>query len=87
MGSRVLRIERDSVKGYKPELIKIIFIHIYPRHIKVEGPNIPRMKKRENLLSLFTAMSRNLFGIRVAKADIASIKRFSSSKRSPILVE
>ena len=45
------------------------------------------MRKREDLITLFIAMSKKLFDIRVAKADIASIKRFSSSKRSPILVE
>ena len=55
--------------------------------MKVEGANIPRVKRGEDLYTLFIKLMLDLFDIRVTKLDIAEIRRFSSSRRSPILVK
>ena len=74
-------------EGSYLKFLLIFLTHSYLRFLKIEGANVPPMRRGENLLLLFTKMAHKLFNIRIQKNDIGEIRRFSSSKKSPILVK
>ena len=74
-------------EGSYLQFLLIFFTHIYLRFLKIEGANVPRMRRGENLYLLLTKLAYKHFGITIKKADIGEIRRFSSSKTSPILVK
>ena len=74
-------------EGSYLQFLLIFFTHIYLRFLKIEGANVPRVRRGENLYLLLTKLAYKHFSITIKKADIGEIRRFSSSKTSPILVK
>ena len=55
--------------------------------MKIEGKNLPRQRRGEHLFPIVANQARKQFGIRLAKADIAKVRRLNSSNLSPIIVK
>ena len=57
------------------------------RSLKIEGKGLPRQKRGEHLFHIVAHQARRQFGIKVAKSDIAKVRRLDSTSKSPIIVK